>query len=220
MKNSILLIILIFFLSNRNAIGQHFVDFSTNEIVSTENISQIYKIMNQFTYSFCQTRNFTEFYHRKYNKEIFKRQLQIIGVFDSGGIQYSKKILLERVTGSYFNKNYSDSLTSYSIVKVNTFDFKLAYIFFSYLDQYKFHKLSDQCLLNSSFVDKSGNNVYIQINDGRREDILLLVRGKLRQIRCDNAETLFIEYPDQNSCRATFIICRNMFNDRIWNKVE
>jgi hypothetical protein len=205
--------------------GQLFIDIDSNNPYSTNFDSIVVsKTLNKFTYAFCQIGDQGEFesaFHAKNYYKLYK----IVGVYTTADTTYSQKVLISR-TLVFNGIPYYDSIPIYSIT-YEKIDKDLAWSFFVSLNGYRFHKIDISCLTNRTFPIDNGLSQMIDITDYSNEEILMHANGKTRKIIAYAPETFLCEYPEQlskypelNLCRAIYVICRNMFENMIWNKNE
>jgi len=202
-------VLLCFLLAEEKSFGQFLTELEGIDIKqSSKEISKISKIMSKYTYAFCSIDEYTEDENNG-SYEILKVSdlYNIIGLYTDIDTTYAHKIVLERVTYKK-NKTYYKQFKT-SVLLNQTIDNEKVWDFFASLDTYKFHKLDNKCLTNMTFTNPE-DSIYplrkISITHLRDDRILLLAHNKLREIRSSAPRTVFLKYPDQNSCRAIFII--------------
>ncbi|GAA3633019.1 hypothetical protein [Flavivirga jejuensis] len=210
-------LVLLLLLFGKASSGQIITEIEGIDInKSKDEISNIYKTMNRYTYSFCTIGKYVK-ENDNGGYEKISDLYNIIGVYDNIDTTYAHKITLERVLIKD-GFNYYDSTFTTSTVSSENFNVDKAWGFFTSLDSYQFHKLDNECLTNKTFpIPNSKWSDCVSLTHVSDERILLLAHHKLREIRSYAPEYVFNKYPDQNLCRAVFIICRNIFYDRIWN---
>lgn len=205
------IVILVFFIV-QSANAQLFNEMKADNEDDDE-IAAIQKAIGNYDYAFCSVGRGIGFGVPQ--ADLLDRYY-IIAFSQSDSSSAARKIVLEHILKH--SDSSSDSSTQFRVLIDENYSQKEASFFFHSLDSFKFHLLDNDCLMNATFPipDSPGYVTRLNIWDSRAEETILFKKSKFRKIYCLAPEWIFKKYPEHNLCRAIYIICRNIFYDRIW----